>query len=431
MHVLLDRVRRAGALRLSGPWLCLLLLAAPLARANEGGSWSTWPTGHREDFSGARTLEWRAEPVSAWQLANGVYQARTRGDIAASSLYAERDWGPVALSVTYTRAPNAQGSGGLLVCASPDFAAWSKGSGYLFSIGSDGVNGLFSVFRQDNGAVTYLRYWAADKAIQPGTNQMTVVASEGNLSFYINQALVWSGRDERLDRGRVGLLASTSEGQQADHVFDDVLVQAPPEAPPPPPVAPPSRGEPAPDVPIMGADTSPLLRPGLQVRISVLVSGKREIDAVLSRVTDSQQLDLPLIGSVPVQNMTLGELTEALQARYEEYFVKPQILADFAMDDSPDSISPWGSVVVLGRVRTPGRVNIPPTQDLTVSAAIQKVGGLDTSAKSSAIRVTRRKPDGGVEVFTVDFSSIGRRGKAESDLLLKPGDLIFVPESIF
>ena len=87
--------------------------------------------------------------------------------------------------------------------------------------------------------------------------------------------------------------------------------------------------------------------------------------------------------------------------------------------------------MVLGRVRTPGRVNIPPTQDLTVSAAIQQAGGLDTSAKDSSVRVTRRSLEGSPEVFIIDFSAIGSRGRSENDLVLKPGDLIFVPERVF
>jgi len=177
-------------------------------------------------------------------------------------------------------------------------------------------------------------------------------------------------------------------------------------------------------------DKSPVLKPGFLVRVTVLASGKREIDAEVIRVSDNSILDLPLIGPVPVKGMTLTELNAALQGRYQDYFIEPQVLAEFVVEDRPDAISPWGSVVVLGRVRTPGRVNIPPTQDLTVSGAIQQAGGLDTSARLSSIRLTRRKPDGGTERKTIDFTSVGE-GRLENDLILQPGDVIFVPEKVF
>jgi len=97
----------------------------------------------------------------------------------------------------------------------------------------------------------------------------------------------------------------------------------------------------------------------------------------------------------------------------------------------PDAISPWGQVTVLGRVKQPGRVNIPPTKDLTVSAAIQNAGGLDSSAKDSAIRVTRRLDDGTYQTMDVDLRAVGARGARANDLILRDGDVVFVPQMMF
>jgi protein involved in polysaccharide export with SLBB domain len=165
------------------------------------------------------------------------------------------------------------------------------------------------------------------------------------------------------------------------------------------------------------------------IRTTVFVAGKREIDAEVKRVSDNSVLDMPFIGNVSVSGQTLADLNATLQNRYKEFFINPQVVAEFLLEDNEDAVSPWGSVTVLGRVMTEGRVNIPPTQDLTLSAAIQQAGGFNTSAKTSAILITRRNADGKTERITVDFKSLGKRGDPENDVILKPGDRIFVPES--
>ena len=96
-----------------------------------------------------------------------------------------------------------------------------------------------------------------------------------------------------------------------------------------------------------------------------------------------------------------------------------------------DAVSPWGSVTLLGRVKSPGRVPIPPTRDLTVSAAIQRAGGFDSSARKTAIRVTHRADDGSLSVREVDLEAVGSRGELEHDIVLAPDDVVFVPEMIF
>lgn len=179
-----------------------------------------------------------------------------------------------------------------------------------------------------------------------------------------------------------------------------------------------------------GDGITPLLRPGYVISVSVVVAGQKEIDEPAKRVTDGGDLSLPLLGSVSVTNMTLSDVVISLTDKYREYFVNPQVMVDFAKDIVNDGISPWGYVTVMGRVVKPGRVSIPPTRTLTVSQAIQNAGGFSTSAQDSSIRVTRMT-NGKKEVKGVDMKALGRDGKAGEDLLLQPGDIIFVPESIW
>lgn len=99
------------------------------------------------------------------------------------------------------------------------------------------------------------------------------------------------------------------------------------------------------------------------------------------------------------------------------------------MEAGDSAVSPWGYVTVLGRVKKPGQVNVPPTRELTVSRAIQLAGGLDTSARSNAIRVTRTRGSA-AEQFEVDLDRIGALGQTKDDVRLLPGDVVYVPEAV-
>jgi polysaccharide export outer membrane protein len=177
------------------------------------------------------------------------------------------------------------------------------------------------------------------------------------------------------------------------------------------------------------ADVGARLRPGLTVNVQVLVTGQKEIDEKNRRVLESGFITLPLVGDVLVEGMTIREAQVVLRVLYGKFFVAPQVLVECVMESGEAAVSPWGHVTVLGRVKKPGHVNMPPTRELTVSRAIQLAGGLDTSARSGAIRVTRTRGNS-TEHFEVDLDRIGARGQSKDDIQLMPGDVVYVPEAV-
>lgn len=182
------------------------------------------------------------------------------------------------------------------------------------------------------------------------------------------------------------------------------------------------------------ADASPgsvRLRRGLVLGIKVIVAGKEEIAEPSKRISDTGRITLPMIGAVDTMDLPPDALAHQLEVEYGRYFVNPQVIVDVVKDERPDAMSPWGSVTVLGRVKTPGRVAIPPTRDLTVSAAIQRAGGFDTSARRTAIRVTHRASNGSATTREVNLEAVGARGESGRDLVLEADDVVFVPEMIF
>lgn len=192
--------------------------------------------------------------------------------------------------------------------------------------------------------------------------------------------------------------------------------------------------EPSPVVavaPITGRRQESILRPGLPLSVKVLVAGRAEVESAGIRISDRGSIVLPLVGAVPVSHLNLDELHDDLTTRYRRFFVDPQVIVDFARDGTSDGISPWGYVTVLGRVRNPGRVMIPATRDLTVSGAIQRAGGFDTSARVNAIRVTRRISEDETETRVINLIAVGADGRLEDDVLLIMDDVVFVPEARF
>jgi protein involved in polysaccharide export with SLBB domain len=184
-----------------------------------------------------------------------------------------------------------------------------------------------------------------------------------------------------------------------------------------------------PSTPVRPTGQAPVLRTGMLLDILVMVAGEKEIEAKSKRIETDGTVSLPFVGKFPASSKTLAEFQEALSKRYDtEFFVNPQVVVDFSPAGN-DYSSPWGHVTVFGAVSTPGRISIPPTQDLVVSQAIQASGGCTHVAKMTSIRVTRQNAAGAPKTSRINLNDVGEMRQA--DLVLAPGDMIFVPERIF
>jgi len=84
-------------------------------------------------------------------------------------------------------------------------------------------------------------------------------------------------------------------------------------------------------------------------------------------------------------------------------------------------------VYVLGSVASPGGYVAKPGLRLTHALAL--AGGLTRLADPSRVRLIRRLENGSVRIAVVDIDHVFE-GKV-SDVVVQPGDVIFVPESLF
>jgi polysaccharide export outer membrane protein len=92
-------------------------------------------------------------------------------------------------------------------------------------------------------------------------------------------------------------------------------------------------------------------------------------------------------------------------------------------------VAPLGDLVfVQGEVRSPGAVKY--TQDLTLIRAITQVGGLTQLAAGGRVDILRGKGEK-KERIRVDVDKMMRAGDENPDVLVKPDDIIIVPQRLF
>lgn len=174
----------------------------------------------------------------------------------------------------------------------------------------------------------------------------------------------------------------------------------------------------------------PRVRQGVHLIVQVgMVAAPPSVMQV--EVDQNGDITLPLLLQEPVacNGLTLDQLKQKLTKAYSKYIRQPMITVTFAPFDARTGVSPWGTVTVLGEVMRPGPVNMPSTMDLTVTKVLQEAGGCRPFADKSAILVTRCDKEGNMTRTKVDIKEIGKGGRIDKDMLLRAGDVVWVPET--
>jgi len=167
------------------------------------------------------------------------------------------------------------------------------------------------------------------------------------------------------------------------------------------------------------------LAPADLVRVVVY---QEEDLASRTRIDARGRINMPLLGEVAIGGMTVVEAQAAIENAYKEgrFLRNPQVTVSVE-EYAPREVS------IQGQIRNPGRYTLPIESTLSVVELVTKAGGVTDIGKGSAVTVTRILPDGTKKVFTVDVDSMirGKKDtKADDNILLQPGDIVYVPESL-
>ena len=152
---------------------------------------------------------------------------------------------------------------------------------------------------------------------------------------------------------------------------------------------------------------------------SIEISVYRQDDLKRSvKIESSGRFMFPLIGEVKASGKSVFALRDEIQERLAPYVVKPQVVVSITQVQSQ-------KVLVLGEVEKPGVYVLDLQQ--TISEAVAMSGGLTDDAKDSAVIHIHRVS--GKQVMTpVDIGKITRQGDLPSDVVLAPGDIVYVPK---
>lgn len=176
--------------------------------------------------------------------------------------------------------------------------------------------------------------------------------------------------------------------------------------------------------------TDPNYRLSAGDTVAIAVYGEPEL-AATQTIARSGEVRLPLIGEIILTGKSVREAERALEETYRSReFLKAPVVNLVVTAYFPREVS------VLGAVRSPGTVLFPrDVTSLDIIEVITRVGGFIPVSKSDAVTLTRRAADGKETVTTVNLEdAIGGRRKAgrdRADLLVYPGDRIWVPERLF
>lgn len=125
-----------------------------------------------------------------------------------------------------------------------------------------------------------------------------------------------------------------------------------------------------------------VLGPGDVLRVSLpQLEGLKDSKIPIS---ESDTIDLPLLGVIDVRGMTLEQLRAKLTSRVERYVYTPQVAV--YLEHSENRV-----VAVMGSVKTPGRYVIASRTD-TIMTMISKAGGTTKDAASRIIFIPAGVP---------------------------------------
>jgi polysaccharide export outer membrane protein len=179
---------------------------------------------------------------------------------------------------------------------------------------------------------------------------------------------------------------------------------------------------PPPPAEAASGEFSDLYRIGVDDRLQVSVWRNPELSVTVP-VRPDGRISVPLVGDVMAGGRAPQEVAEDIEKQLATYVRDPKVAVILVDLRSHEFIS---RVRVTGAVRQP--VSVPYRQGMTVLDAVLQAGGVTDFAAANRSRLHRRDADGAVETRDIRLGDILDGGKLESNLDVRPGDVITVPE---
>ena len=137
------------------------------------------------------------------------------------------------------------------------------------------------------------------------------------------------------------------------------------------------------------------------------------------QVSNAGTINFPLLGRVSVLNLDSAQVAEKMTELLGRFLVKPQVSVFIVEFNSK-------KIYVLGKVKRPGTFAFE--EGMNIIQAITIAGGFEPFAAKNSTSLSRAIEGKNVR-FTVRVEDIGNG--AAPNINLRPGDIVYVPESLF
>ncbi|SRR5712691_8690767 len=165
-------------------------------------------------------------------------------------------------------------------------------------------------------------------------------------------------------------------------------------------------------------------RIGADDRLQVTVWRNPEL-SVIAPVRPDGKISMPLLGDVAAGGHTPTEVAENIKRQLSSFLREPNVAVIVTELRSHEYLT---RVRVTGAVRTPR--SIPYRQGMTILDVVLEAGGVNDFASPNRTKLYRKGKDK-TDVFEIELGDILNKGRLETNLFLRPGDVITVPERLF
>ncbi|MEL7707095.1 XrtA/PEP-CTERM system exopolysaccharide export protein [Citromicrobium bathyomarinum] len=160
--------------------------------------------------------------------------------------------------------------------------------------------------------------------------------------------------------------------------------------------------------------------------LSINVWRNPELSAQNIQVRPDGRISIPLVTDMPAVGKTPAMLQEDIRLHLSQFIEQPivsVIVNKFAGTFSQQ-------VRIIGATEKPA--SIPYRANMTVLDAMIAVGGLSEFAAGNKAKLIRFDPRiGRQREYALRLSDLLRRGDSKANVMLAPGDVIIIPESMF
>jgi len=163
---------------------------------------------------------------------------------------------------------------------------------------------------------------------------------------------------------------------------------------------------------------------GIDDRVTVNVWKNPDLSITVP-VRPDGKISIPLVGEIVAGGKTPLQVADEVTERLSKFIRDPQVAVILEELRSHEYLS---RIRVTGAVQNP--ISISFRQGMTILDVILEAGGLNEFASANSTRLFRRH-EGKVIAIEIALADILYNGEMESNLPVKPGDIISVPERIF